>query len=232
MKIVAFSDTHGLLFKDVPKCDVVIIAGDITPLNIQNDVDKCIAWFCMEFVPWAEALPCKKVLFVAGNHDRWLEAIGPKAYRKAKEVMNMLFCSKRGNTKIEYLQDNYVEIEGKKFYGFPWCPHLSNWAFYKTDEELETQVEHIPHCDVLITHCPPKNTLQSTVLQPGWNHMADFGCLQLTELIGRRVINWCICGHIHSGKHTPDQLVGTNVVNVSIKDEDYKPSYDVFVFEI
>ena len=42
MKIVAFSDTHGLLLKDVPKCDVVIIAGDITPLNIQNDVDKCV----------------------------------------------------------------------------------------------------------------------------------------------------------------------------------------------
>ena len=71
MKVVAFSDPHGYLpkLKDFPECDVVCIAGDICPLDVQRDLVESISWFLLEFKPWAESLPCKKVIFVGGNHD-------------------------------------------------------------------------------------------------------------------------------------------------------------------
>lgn len=233
MKVVAFSDIHGDLIKHVPECDIVLIAGDITPLDIQNSVEKSIAWFYMDFLPWAEALPCKKVLFIAGNHDYWLEQIGNRRGRSAKDIMKLLYRSKYNkDNKVIYLENSWYEFEGKKFYGFPWCPVLSNWSFYKSPEDMQKAVQNIPNCDVLITHCPPKYTLQGTVLQQGWNFMNDFGCLELNEIIGQRIIQYNICGHIHSGKHIPDELHGTKVVNVSSKDEDYRTNYDVFEFEL
>ena len=42
IKVVAMSDIHGYLRpKDsLPKCDIVCIAGDILPLEIQKTVSK------------------------------------------------------------------------------------------------------------------------------------------------------------------------------------------------
>ena len=71
MKVVAFSDPHGYLpkVKDFPECDVVCIAGDICPLDVQRDLVESVSWFLLTFKPWAESLPCKKVIFIGGNHD-------------------------------------------------------------------------------------------------------------------------------------------------------------------
>ena len=79
IKVVAMSDMHGSLpkAKDFPKCDVVCIAGDICPLDVQRDLVESISWFLLEFKPWAESLPCDKVIFVGGNHDFFLHHIGP-----------------------------------------------------------------------------------------------------------------------------------------------------------
>ena len=49
MKIVALSDLHGTLPTFVPECDVVVIAGDILPLNIQRKIDESICWLCNDF---------------------------------------------------------------------------------------------------------------------------------------------------------------------------------------
>ena len=53
MKVVAFSDPHGYLpkVKDFPECDVVCIAGDICPLDIQRDLVESISWFLLTFKP-------------------------------------------------------------------------------------------------------------------------------------------------------------------------------------
>ena len=49
IKVVAISDLHGYLPKDLPECDVVCIAGDILPLDIQSDQLRSISWFCLDF---------------------------------------------------------------------------------------------------------------------------------------------------------------------------------------
>ena len=52
------------------------------------------------------------------------------------------------------------------------------------------------------------------------------------DILNFKNIKYCICGHIHSGKHTEDEVCGTKIVNVSIKDENYKITYKYYVFEI
>lgn len=235
MKVVAFSDPHGYLPKasKFPECDVVCIAGDICPLDIQKDLVESISWFLLTFKPWAESLPCKKVIFVGGNHDFFLWNIGPGTNHTGSEVMKKLLGPYKRNSKLVYLQDSSYEFEGKKFYGTPWIADLQNWAFYANEENLEKKWSTIPKkCDVFISHMPPRRSSIGQVLQRGWNYGRDFGSQLLAEILQTRDIKYCLCGHVHSGQHIPVEYNGCKYVNVSIKDEDYNVDYNLFEFEI
>ena len=71
MKICALSDLHGNLPQLEP-CDVVCICGDIAPINFDRSTDRCIYWFRTAFLKWCSELECEKVIFIAGNHDFFL----------------------------------------------------------------------------------------------------------------------------------------------------------------
>lgn len=233
IKVVALSDIHGYLPKDIPECDVVCIAGDIVPLDVQRDLVSSISWFLLDFKKWADSLPCKKVIVVGGNHDFFLWEIGPRTNHTGSEVMKKLFGQHKKETKIVYLQDSSFEYEGKRFYGSPWIGDLSNWAFYKSEEDLKQVWSTIPKkCDVLITHMPPKYAACGTVLQPGWNYGNDYGSQVLAEAICCKDIKYHVFGHVHSGQHAETIANGTTMVNVSLKNEDYKPTYYLYEFEV
>lgn len=243
MKIVALSDLHGYLpkVKDLPEADVMCICGDIVPLEYQHSMAKSVAWFCLEFVPWADSLPYKKVIFIGGNHDFFLYNISfsknlNECFVDAAHVMSTLLpgANKSKHKKLVYLFDNSYTFNGVKFYGTPWIASLTNWAFYKNEEDLEKAYNNIPKkVDVLITHMPSATAYTDDVLQHGcFNTMTSYGSYQLSNAILGRKIKWAICGHVHSGNHRPENVNGTNFVNVSIKDEDYKVSYEPFVFEV
>lgn len=235
MKIVSMSDLHGYLPKpeDVPACDVVCICGDIVPLEYQNDDVASIAWFCLEFVPWSDKLDCKKVIFIAGNHDKFLEHImlgpirddGSRKCRTASEVLKKLLPgNNKGKHKLIYLRDNSVEVEGKVFYGTPWIQDLRNWAFYNDDIGLESMFSNIPKkLDVLLTHQPPRIGNMGTVLQKGFSYGNDYGSDILYGKMLERNIRYTFCGHVHSGNHILfEYKPNCFVQNVSIKDEDYR----------
>src|SRR5438105_13436782 len=68
MKIAALSDLHGQLPRNIPACDLLLLAGDLTPvtnhgLNFQRD------WLDGEFRFWLKRLPARKIVGIAGNHD-------------------------------------------------------------------------------------------------------------------------------------------------------------------
>ena len=156
---------------------------------------------------------------------------GSRKCRTASEVLKKLLPgNNKGKHKLIYLRDNLVEIEGKKFYGTPWIADLEGWAFYMEDEELSKQWNNIPKkLDVLLTHMPPDLALAGTVLQHGqFNSGANYGSKVLAEKILERDIHYTFCGHVHTGQHIPSTIKtsdeGRNnwVVNVSVKDEDYK----------
>ena len=246
LKIVAISDIHGSL-PELPECDVVCCAGDISPLEYQSDQTSMVSWFCLVFLPWVESLPCKKFIMVAGNHDFFLQNIhrrlidesdGYRRYtwRSASDVMKKLLPGNlRGKyNKLVYLCDSSYEYEGHRFYGTPWIGDLSNWAFYQDNDTLMEKYKNIPkQCDVIITHMPPKIEGLGEVIQGGcFNTGTDYGSPELAEVLKTRDFKYALCGHVHSGQHLPVELDGKKLVNVSLKNEDYKENYYPFEFEI
>lgn len=249
MKIVAISDTHGYL-PTLQPCDVVVMCGDILPLNIQRNYEASLAWLSGPFQSWALNLDCKKVVFIAGNHDFVFEQL----YNEHVHVMGRMsshstlqftperICSTlfqmddEYDPKLIYLCDSFFKYEGVKFYGTPWCPSLSNWAFYGDKEHLLDKFNKIPFdTDVLITHCPPKYGLQGVVLETNWNYMSDFGCVELQQVLDELFADrdmWVLSGHIHSGKHDIEKFNNIKYRNCSLKDENYNEAYQPFVFEI
>lgn len=251
MRVIAVSDLHGYLPdpESIPACDVVCICGDIVPLEYQNDDAASIAWFCLEFVPWSDELDCKKVIFIAGNHDFFLEHImlgpvredGTRKCRTASEVLRKLLPgNNKGKHKLVYLRDSSFELEGKRFYGTPWISGLPRWAFNQEEDELRTgNYAHIPHrCDVLLTHMPPALGDAGTVLQySAFNYLADYSSKALADVLLERDIRYTFCGHVHTGGHViadyGDGTVERKIVNVSVKDEDYRvQTYYFPVYEI
>lgn len=254
MKIASLSDIHGDLPKNLflteDNIDVVCICGDIFPFNIENDIIKSMSWFLMDFIPWVESLPCKKVIYTPGNHDFLFEYLmygehKCKKYdyeieeknnikRTPSRIMAKLLGCHKGKSKFALLIDNSYEFEGIRFYGTPWCPNLTNWAFYKDSEGLTKVFSQIPNkCDVLLTHCPPKYDMLGTVLDArANNYMVDYGCLELFNAIENKNIKYIFSGHIHTGTHRVIEYKGKKMVNVSIKDEDYNLSYYPHIFEI
>lgn len=224
LKICAISDIHGAILpiEDYfEPCDIVVICGDISPLDIQANNKKMKKWLLEVFKLWAEYLPCDKVYFVAGNHD-WI------AYRDPDFMYNN-FTKK---DKVTYLCDDldiYKSKDGKEYtiYGTPWCPDLSRWAFYGDHETLVQKFSEIPEkVNILLTHCPPRIEDYGTVLQDFmFNTFNNYGCIELAEAIQKKhpVIN--VFGHVHSGDHTDKEISGTRLCNVSLKDEQYNLTY-------
>ena len=68
MRITAISDIHGSLITIEPT-DILIIAGDWSPLEIQRDFQEMKYWFESKFIPWLKAIEAKRIFFIAGNHD-------------------------------------------------------------------------------------------------------------------------------------------------------------------
>ena len=246
LKIVGISDIHGDL-PVIPECDVVCCAGDISPLEIQTDQTSMVSWFCLVFLPWVESLPCKEFVMISGNHDFFLQNIhrrlidesdGYRRYtwRSASDVMKKLLPGNlRGKyNKLVYLCDSSYEYEGHRFYGTPWIRDLFNWAFYQDNDTLMEKYRNIPKkCDVIITHMPPKIEGLGEVIQGGcFNTGTDYGSPELAEVLKTRDFKYALCGHVHSGQHLPVDLDGKKLVNVSLKNEDYKESYYPFEFEI
>lgn len=229
--IVGMSDLHGLLPKEMPPGDVLCICGDIVPLEVQSDTIESIAWLCTKFFPWIESLPYEKVFMVWGNHDfigQTLHTDKHGQHRKPKRVLKKLMAP----AKLTLLEDTEVIYEGYRFYGSPWCPDLSMWAFYADSLALNRYFSKIPvGTDVLITHCAPRIGMFGTTTQ-GWNAMRDFGCSELATWVAERSPKLHIFGHIHTGQHKREVVGGTMLANVSIKDENYEHTYEPQTFSL
>ena len=228
MRVVAISDLHGTL-PTLPKCDVVVIAGDILPLDKEDDGEASAEWLRGDFERWCLALDCRRVVLIGGNHDRLLEYL--LLEYTIDEIHAGLFTRDRDN-KIVLLNDSVYEFEGVTFYGTPWCPSLAAWAFYGDDALRRAKFEAIPNCDVLLTHCPPKIGTQGVVLDACRVQGSDFGDPILAEVLATKSVKWVLSGHIHSGNHAVELLGATQCCNCSLKDEKHRLRYTPFEFEI
>lgn len=230
VKIAAISDLHGFLPELKEPADILLIAGDIIPIDIQFNKPATELWLCGEFKNWIKSLPVEKVYLVAGNHDAYFES------RMNLMLLKIAF-EKIFDSKLTYLQNEtarYVTNSGKliTIFGSPYCVEFGNWPFMRTTDYLVNAFKDIPdQCDIIVVHNPPYNLSDSDVIldEPVWNNQkVHLGSIPLTERLKGVDFKLLVCGHIHSGSH---DLVN-KVVNVSYLDESYTPTYPIFYTEI
>lgn len=193
MRIVALADTHGRHRQvRVPDGDILIFAGDIT----WNGSRKSL----MDFADWANKLPHKYKIAIAGNHDFCFA----KHREESEEILS----------PIVYLQDNGIIIDDIWIWGTPWTPTFGNWAFMRNEEELNKIFDEIPTVDILVSHGPPKNILDKTFMEG-----VHAGSLALWRVPTPKLH---IFGHIHEG-YGSFVDADCHYVNASIVDFQYDP---------
>jgi Icc-related predicted phosphoesterase len=199
MKITFISDTHTKhkqVTSSLPGGDLLIHAGDLSSMGYKHEVQQFCKWFNS-----IEGYNHKA--FIAGNHDFWFE----KAFDIDKKYKD------KG---VVYLFDHFVNIDGLNIYGSPWQPAFFNWAFnLHTSKDLKYYWDKIPNnLDVLITHGPPKYTLD--VLPTGVN----VGCEELTKSVALVKPKIHCFGHIHSG-YGEKYVDGVQYFNAAVLGENY-----------
>ncbi len=209
-KIVCLSDTHNCNEQIiVPEGDILIHAGDATG---RGSIPEIIA-----FNRWFSNLPHRYKIFIAGNHDWLFET-------------NNSYARSLLSSKIIYLQDSFVEIEGLKIYGSPWQPRFYDWAFnLMRGAELAEKWKLIPNdTDVLITHGPPHGILDEV---PRQYWIENTGCEELRKKVEEIRPKAHIFGHIHCGYGQTEEF-GVKFINASNCDEEYNPTQPPIVFEL
>lgn len=230
LKICALSDLHGTLLsvEDIEPCELVCISGDIVPLNIQANSHKTKSWLRNKFKPWCESLPCDKVVFIAGNHDRYLQDL------------NFMYSVFPKDGKVTYLFHEgytYTSKDGKEYsiFGTPYCKIFGNWAFMESNEILIKLYEDIPeNLDILISHDAPFG-ISDIILQEDcswYDGKTHLGNEPLSAAILKRAPKIVLHGHLHSTSREFEEWGHSKVINCSIKDEHYNPVYDPIVFEL
>lgn len=226
-KICAISDLHGNLI-NVDPCDVLLIAGDIVPLQIQRNSEATKRWFRYEFVPWAESLMCNKILLTWGNHDidMWLD--NSYYFNITEEIPKL----RLNNKYLVELTDNYDKSNTIKIAGTPWCHQFGKWAYMKSDIELATEYNSIPNnLDILVTHDAPYG-ISDVLLQKGYYTGEHIGNKPLAEAILKKKPKYVVHGHLHSTSHEWETLGESKIINCSIKNENYNTVYKPIYFEI
>ncbi|MEO0476851.1 MAG: metallophosphoesterase family protein [Planctomycetota bacterium] len=189
MSTVCFiADTHRRHREvEIPECDILIHCGDLCSFR-QHDRETI-----QDIDQWFAEQPVEHVLCVAGNHDFELEKDGFRF------------------DNAELLTDRYIELEGLKIYGTPWCPDLSGFAFYRPDLGLKKAWRKIPAgLDILVTHTPPWGILDLPSSQS--RHL---GCQHLLAELDRINPRIHAFGHIHAsaGERVQD---GTCYINAAV----------------
>jgi Icc-related predicted phosphoesterase len=199
MKIAAVADLHGRWSQTPPKCDVLLVAGDLGPIEqVQRWLDSKVM------------MDPSCVIACAGNHD----------WEPYTEILEPGYRSKYRDLPWTFLQDQAYEVDGTTFYGTPWTPPFLNWAFMLPEEELAQKWEMIPEeVDVLLTHGPPEG-LRKLDLSP-WpgagSPSLHARCEKLAPLLH-------VFGHIHENRGSAGRYSHGGIwANVSVIDGQYMP---------
>lgn len=230
MRIVFIADTHSLhlgMSYNLPKGDILCLAGDCTNVGKQFEIHEFIEWF-----KGIKGYDLK--IFIAGNHDFGFELYKGVRHLNEDWIHQVLNKEELMKSNVVYLEDEeHVITHPKlsrpiKFYGSPWQPWFHDWAFNlpRNGEELEKKWKAIPDdTDVLITHGPPFGILDYTPAN------INVGCEVLRFRVEQVNPLIHVFGHIHHSRGLKD--VGeTLFINASICNERYQPINKPIVIDL
>lgn len=227
LRVAAISDIHGYFPTIEEPADILLIAGDISPLEIQFDKPKMKIWLETEFAYWIKGLPVERVFLIAGNHDSYLESISK----------TNILALQQACVKLTYLKNevcDYVDSYGQVWtiFGTPYCHIFGNWPFMRSDKYMTEKFKQIPdEVDIIISHDPPFAAGDVDVILEAPQHRFErmfthLGNDPLRDRIEKVNYKLLVCGHIHGGSH--DFNEEWKSVNVSYLNEYYEPHYDPF----
>ncbi len=187
------SDLHGHL-PLVEPCDVLLLAGDLVPLEVQEDDQRSKRWLSDVFAKWLDEVPAAEVVGIAGNHDFALERL------VGRGAHPWLF-----HARWTYLRDAGVTLDcGLTVWGTPWSPGSADWAFSSDEDRLAEAFEAIPvGVDVLLPHTPPygKGDRAPSAPDPLAGRVTDYvhiGSRGLQNAIHRTTPGLVVYGHVHA----------------------------------
>lgn len=214
MLIAALSDFHNYFF-DLPKADVLIIAGDATMMGTPGELQQLSDWLSTQIEKYSY------VIVIHGNHDKGFDS---EYSALAKE-----FLTKIG---VLYLNHEFIKVAGLKIFGSPFIPQIGKSKFWASEvprgDQIAKKWKDIPeNLDILITHGPPYGVLDKGICRE------NYGCYDLKHRIETMKLppKIHIFGHVHSGAGNI-KIGKTEYFNVSIMDEQYEPAYPVTMIEI
>jgi len=213
LRVCCLADFHGHL-PDVPECDLLLIAGDISA-HTREDNERFLR---RSFPSWLERQPAPTI-GIAGNHDfvaqRW-----PSVFRSLPWI---------------YLDNEAVELDGLltsgerlKLWGSAWTPRFGPWAFMASEYELAELWSRIPDdVDVLLTHGPPVGFRDRTL-----DRIAA-GSRSLRErVLALPRLKLHAFGHIHESHGAERIANGIWMVNGSLVNAEYEPVNPAIMIEL
>ena len=228
MKVTAISDLHGNLI-NIEACDLLLICGDISPLNIQKDYIQMTKWLFNEFYTWIINLPCDNIILTPGNHDFWFEKF---INQKEIHLWNKL------TILIDEEINIYSDLDDKwyKIYATPQCKTFGPFAYMPGNDKLDSLYEDIPeNIDILMCHDSPLIGYVGNIMEQAdktYPNGVPAGNPYLANAIFDKKPKYVLSGHIHSGDHELKDYEGIKCANVSILDESYNKAYKPLTFNI
>ena len=209
MKVVAISDTHGLHHQlEIPEGDLLIHSGDLSYEGTEVEIQ--------DFLDWFSALPHPQKVFIAGNHDFYLETASEAELEKIIP------------SNIHYLNDQLLEIEGIRIWGSPITPIPGRrWAFNRErGADIQPHWDLIPeNLDLLMVHGPAYGIFDTTLSEK------VVGCENLRETLFLRKPKHFIFGHIHEARGI-QTLEGIQCINASSVDRHRTELFPPIIFEL
>lgn len=198
MKIVAISDTHSRHRQvKLPKGDILLHAGDISYKGRKEELIDFLDWFSVQKFSYK--------IFIAGNHDFFLEQAGQTEIEKLIPE------------GVTYLNDSGITINGIKIWGSPVTPWFHNWAFNRhRGKAINKHWELIPgDTHILITHGPVFGFLDQVINE---QHV---GCQDLLRHVLTIKPKVHLFGHIHES-YGSIRRSGIHFINASLLNEHYE----------
>ena len=212
MQLSLISDTHGAhsQIKHIPKCDVLIHAGDFSGESGQAAT--------RDFLTWFEGCGSMPKVLVAGNHNsqcvKW-----PGLFKAMVEELA---------PSVRYLGDSGCVIDGVKFWGSPYTSTFLNWYFMEDDgAAMDRHCDMVPDdTDVLVTHGPPYGYLDKA--NHGGHNLGSMSWRKCMERVKPKLM---VFGHIHGG-HGYTKLHHGCLINASLLDEDYRLTHPIQTYNL
>lgn len=225
MRVIVTADLHGFL-PEIPECDLLLIAGDITPVT-NHEIHYQRKWLREEFQDWLSWVPAKNIVGIAGNHD-FVAQSQPHVMRELE---------------WHYLHNESIEVDGFKIWGSPLSNRFGHWAFMGSEGMLAEVWDTIPSdIDILMTHGPAFEIGDGvkvgsySMAKRDWHYSYDKHVGSTTLRNRLEYQEWpnlqlYVFGHIHEG-YGRYEVRDIPALNASYVDDQYNPGNEPLEIEL